>query len=184
MKRPQKQVRRHIYLIGLSGSGKSTIGARLAARTGSRFIDTDKVIATRFRTSIACLFERYGEQRFRKEETAVIRHIARLKAPSVVALGGGSVERTANRRLIRQSGIAIYLRCSLRELGRRLRNAQDRPLLGTGKTISEKLREMLAWRKPMYETADITISTTHHTVGAAVKRIIKRLEEYERANRR
>ena len=184
MKRPQIQIRKHIYLLGLSGSGKSTVGARLAARKARRFIDTDKVIATRFRTSIACLFERYGEQRFRREETAVIRHIARLKELSVVALGGGAVERSVNRRLVRQSGIAVYLRCSLRELGRRLRNTQERPLLGTGETKSEKLREMLARRKPMYETADITVSTTHHTVGAVVKKIVKRLEEYERANRR
>jgi len=184
MRRPREYRRRHIYLIGFSGSGKSAIGARLAAKLKRWFIDTDKETAARFKASIPSVFEHCGERAFRREETSVIKRIAQIEPPAVVALGGGSIERMSNRRLMQRSGIVIYLRCSLRELCRRLRDADNRPLLRAGKSRLTTIQKILVRRKPIYETADITVSTTHHTVGVIVDNIAERLAEYERANRR
>ncbi|PWB75945.1 shikimate kinase [candidate division GN15 bacterium] len=181
MRRTSK--RKHIYLIGFSGSGKSTVGKRLAVRRECRFVDTDKEIADRFDATVSSIFAEFGEPRFRCEETAVLNRVAGLASPVVVAVGGGGFERAANRRMMRESGIVVYLKCSIRELYRRLRDIDDRPLIRAGESRLAAMKRMLAQRRPRYEEADITVSVTSGTLQTVVDRITKRLTEYERKNR-
>ena len=99
-----KRKPRHLYLIGFSGSGKSTIAKRIGAKLKRQSIDMDEVIAKRFGMGIPEIFERYGERAFRDAETAVLNRISRKPEPTVVATGGGCVERPVNRQIMKQTG--------------------------------------------------------------------------------
>ncbi|MCS7034223.1 MAG: AAA family ATPase, partial [Phycisphaerae bacterium] len=108
-----------VMLIGYRGSGKTTVGRRLASDLWYGFCDTDSLIAQRQGKTIAELFRESGEQAFRDIESEVVRECCTLK-DHVVALGGGAVIRELNRRLLRQSGAKVfYLRCDPAELIRR-----------------------------------------------------------------
>src|SRR5450432_124984 len=122
-----------IVLIGARGSGKSTIGRKLADRLWQTFVDVDDLIVTRAGQSIREIFEQNGESHFRDLETVAVREVARLK-DHVIGLGGGSLGREENRRLLKESGHKlIFLRCDPQELLRRLktdpRSAAARPNL-------------------------------------------------------
>lgn len=173
MKRQYARSQRHIYLIGFSGAGKSCVGAKLAARLNYRFVDVDAAISTKLHLSIAEIFERYGERAFRQEETSVLNACAIDQRPTVVSVGGGGVERARNRRLMRQSGRTVYLRCSLKRIRQRLRGTVDRPLLRGPKMPLIVMRALLNRRKPIYESADFTMVTSNRTIGQVVNQISK-----------
>ncbi len=172
-----------IFLIGFSGSGKSTIGPKLARRLKASFHDTDTIIEARFGKSIRLVFAEDGEKAFRKAETEVIENLIRTTSGgAVVALGGGAFQSAANRRLVRPAGVCVYLSCSARELYRRLRSKSDRPLLHglqRGATdrcaMMAKMKELLNARRGTYETADITVSTSTRTVTEVVSMITGKL---------
>jgi len=137
-----------VYLVGLPGSGKSTVGRHLAKRLGVPFLDSDHVIEERLGCSIREFFEREGEDRFRDLETEVLEELTR-RPGVVLSTGGGSVLRQANRECLHQRGQVVYLRSHPEEIFRRLRHDRVRPLLQVADPL-QRLRDLFAVRDPLY----------------------------------
>jgi shikimate kinase len=164
-----------LVLVGLPGSGKSTVGRQLARRLDIPFLDSDHAIEQRLGCSIREYFERQGEERFRDIETEVLAQLV-LQGQGVLSTGGGSVLREQNRDLLRQNGQVFYLHTSPQEVFRRLRNDQNRPLLQVADPQA-RLRELLDVRDPLYrEAAHFVIETGRPSVATLVNMIIMQLE--------
>ncbi len=164
-----------VFLIGLPGSGKSTVGRQLARRLGLPFVDVDVHIEAQLGCSIRAYFEREGETAFRHLEAAAIDEVSQ-GGLSVVSTGGGAVLRDENRQRMRQRGHVVYLRSSPEELYRRLRHDRNRPLLQVDDPLA-KLRELHAQRHPLYEqAAHFTIDTGRPSVATLVNMIVMQLE--------
>jgi shikimate kinase len=169
-----------IILIGLPGSGKSTVGRQLARKLSASFIDSDTVIEQRLGCSIREYFEREGEAAFRDAEAAVIADLAtsgtQSSTPQVLATGGGAVLREANRQALRSAGQVIYLRSSPEDLYKRLRHDRNRPLLQVGDPM-QRLRDLYEARDPFYkQTAHFQVETGRPSVATLVNLVISQLE--------
>ncbi|WP_298925454.1 shikimate kinase [uncultured Ramlibacter sp.] len=164
-----------VALVGLPGSGKSTVGRQLGRRLGLPFNDSDHVIEQRIGCSIRDYFDREGEQAFRDVEEAVVHDLTAGPA-GVLATGGGAVLREANRLRLREAGHVVYLRSAPDEIFRRLRHDTARPLLQVGDPL-ERLRALHAQRDPLYrETAHFVIETGRPSVATLVNMITMQLE--------
>ena len=164
-----------LFLVGMPGSGKSTVGRQLSRRLGLPFFDSDHVIEQRLGCTIREYFEREGEAAFREVEEQVLAELAG-GAPAVIATGGGAVLREPNRRAMREGGKVIYLRSSPEELYRRLRHDTQRPLLQVADPMA-RLRAMHAERDPLYrEAAHFHIETGRPSVPTLVNMIVMQLE--------
>lgn len=164
-----------LALIGLPGSGKSTVGRQLAKRLNSNFVDSDHAIEEQIGCSIREYFEREGEDRFRDVEEAVIDRLTQ-ESHGVLSTGGGAVLRLANRLHLNQRTRVIYLRSSPDELFRRLRNDINRPLLQVADPLG-RLRELHQVRDPLYsETAHYVLETGRPSVTTLVNMIISQLD--------
>ena len=162
-------------LIGLPGSGKSTVGRQLARRLQFPFFDSDHVIEQQLGCSVREYFEREGEERFREVEESVIDQLTQ-NPKSVLSTGGGVVLRPVNRQHLRDRGQVIYLNSSPDELFRRLRHDVKRPLLQVADPLS-RLRDLHALRDPLYrETANFIIETGRPSVASLVNMIVMQLE--------
>ena len=165
-----------IALIGLPGSGKSTVGRQLARRLQLPFIDSDQVIEQRLGCSIREYFEREGEERFRDIEENVIDELTQTHQ-GVLSTGGGSVLRPLNRERLRSRGQVVYLHSSPDEVFRRLRHDTNRPLLQVSDPLGQ-LSSLYAIRDPLYrETATLVIQTGRPSVAALVTSIILQFEQ-------
>ena len=163
-------------LVGLPGSGKSTVGRSLAQRLRLPFSDSDKLIEQHLGCSIREYFEREGEPRFREVEHEVLARAVADPSIGVLATGGGSVLREDNRQLLREAGCVVYLRASPDELYRRLRRDTQRPLLQVADP-QKRLRDLYAQRDPFYrECARFTVETGRPSVHALVQTIAMQLE--------
>lgn len=166
---------RTLVLVGLPGSGKSTVGRGLARRVGLPFVDSDHVIEQRLGCSIRDFFAREGEPAFRDLEQQVLADLAAGPA-CVLATGGGSVLRAANRDTLRGAGHVVYLRASPDELWRRLRNDTKRPLLQVADP-QKALRDLYAKRDPLYrEVAEFVVDTGRPSVSTLVNMVMMQLE--------
>ena len=164
-----------LSLIGLPGSGKSTVGRQLARRLQLPFHDSDHVIEARLGCTIRQFFEREGEDSFRAVESRVIDELT-LAPAAVLSTGGGAVLLPANRQHLRERGQVVYLKSSPEELFRRLRHDRNRPLLQGGDPLT-RLRDLHAVRDPLYrETASFTIETGRPSVATLVNMIVMQLE--------
>lgn len=164
-----------VSLIGLPGSGKSTVGRQLARRLQLPFYDSDHVIERQLGCSIREYFEREGEAQFRDVEESVIDQLT-LNPKCVVSTGGGIVLRPANRQRLHERSHVIYLNSSPDELFRRLRHDMNRPLLQVADPLG-RLRELHAIRDPLYrETAHFIIETGRPSVATLVNMIVMQLE--------
>ncbi|TSA15185.1 MAG: shikimate kinase [Comamonadaceae bacterium] len=164
-----------ISLIGLPGSGKSSVGRQLARRLQLPFSDSDHVIEQQLGCSIREYFEREGEERFRDVEESVIDQLTQ-GGPGVLSTGGGVILRQANRLRLRQHGQVVYLNSSPDELFRRLRHDVNRPLLQVADPLN-RLRDMHTLRDPLYrETAHFVVETGRPSVATLVGMIVKQLE--------
>ena len=150
-------MKRHVYLIGMPGSGKSSVGRSLAQLAGAKFVDLDASIEEDAGTSIAEIFRERGEETFRDLEEAALRRVAGDSGRSVVACGGGVVIRDSNRSVLRETGTVVYLRTPLATLRRRVKvGGPARPLL----RASEDLDRLYAQREPLYRgVADHVVAT-------------------------
>lgn len=139
-------------LVGMMGSGKSTIGQLIAQQTGRRFVDTDRAVESRVGRSIASIFSVYGETAFRDHETSVLASMS--PGDDVVSTGGGVVLREANWSEIRRLGVSLYLHADLNILRDRLgRSRKKRPLLAND-DWEDRLADILERRLPLYQKAD------------------------------
>jgi shikimate kinase len=164
-----------LALIGLPGSGKSTVGRQLARRLQLPFVDTDQVLEQRLGCSIRDFFANQGESRFRDLEEQVIDDLT-LTHEGVLSTGGGVVLRAPNRAHLHQRTQVIYLRSTPEEVYRRVRHDQNRPLLQVDDPM-QRLRELHAVRDPLYqETAHFTIETGRPSLATLVNTIVMQLE--------
>ena len=168
----------NIFLVGMMGSGKTTLGRALAQRLHVPFTDTDRVLVERTGVAVATIFEIEGEPGFRKRESAVLAELARGEE-QVIATGGGSVLAADNRALMRSSGTVIYLRARIEHLWERTRHDSSRPLLATADPRAT-LEKLLEARDPLYrEVAHIVVDTGSQSAGTLVARVVAALRRYE-----
>ena len=164
-----------LVLVGLPGSGKTTVGRQLARRLHLPFVDSDHAIENRLGCSIREYFEREGEERFRDLESEVLADLCHSHE-GVLSTGGGSVLRPVNRERLREKGHVFYLRSSPEEVFRRLRHDQNRPLLQVADPQA-RLRDLYQVRDPLYrETAHYVIETGRPNVAGLVNMIVSQLE--------
>lgn len=170
-----------LYLVGLMGAGKSTVGRLLARRLKLRFLDCDDEIERRCGVKIPLIFEIEGEPGFRAREEQVLAELTELRG-IVLATGGGAVLSAENRRRLAEHGTVIYLRARPEDLYARVRHDRNRPLLATGDPL-RRLRELHALRDPLYASiADVVIDTGRQTVQALARELITKLGERWKAS--
>jgi shikimate kinase len=156
-------VARTIWLVGMMGSGKSTVGEELARRRRVAFYDTDALIVERLGRSIAEVWDLHGEEGFRDIESNQVDRLAGQDA--VVATGGGVVLRPSNVETMRGSGSVVWLRASVAELAARVGGGEGRPLLAGG-SVETRLSTVLDRRRDLYEkAAAVIVDTGGKTVG-------------------
>src|SRR5688572_17801046 len=152
-----------IFLVGLMGAGKTSVGRLLAKRFAKTFYDCDHEIERRTGVKIPVIFEIEGEEGFRARETAALRDLVAL-GDIVLATGGGAVVRAENRKLLAANGTVVYLRASLTDLWQRTRHDRNRPLLQTQDPRS-KLEQLFSERDPLYrEVATVVIDTGNQSL--------------------
>ncbi len=168
---------RSIVLVGLMGSGKSTVGRRLASRLGMRFADADDEIERAADMTIADIFERFGEAHFRDGERRVIARLLGGK-PMVLATGGGAFINPETRALILQSSLCIWLDADIATLVERVGRRSHRPLL-KNRNPAEVLRDLAAIRNPIYAEAHLRISSASTPHDHTVRSILEALSKWE-----
>ncbi|HKJ17834.1 MAG TPA: shikimate kinase AroK [Xanthomonadales bacterium] len=176
----------NVYLIGPMGSGKTTIGNRVARLLGMAFIDCDAELESRTGASVNLIFDVEGEEGFRKRETDLLEELS-TKQSMLIATGGGAVLRQRNRELMSASGAVVYLRTSVAQQLSRLRQDKKRPLL-QAPDREERLTKMAKIRNPIYEElADIVFPSQNQNVSRVAKRlsgiILSYLNDAEQAPR-
>ncbi|MYM28811.1 3-dehydroquinate synthase [Duganella sp. CY15W] len=165
----------NVFLVGLMGAGKTTIGRILARKLGLRFIDSDHEIEARTGASIPWIFEIEGEASFRRREADVIRELTG-QAGIVLATGGGAILNPDNRAFLKARGTVIYLRASVNSILQRTAHDKNRPLLQTADP-RKKLEELMAVREPLYmEIADLVIDTGRPNVQSMVQTILNQMD--------
>jgi shikimate kinase len=179
---PQNACATHIpiFLVGMMGAGKTTIGKSLAKALQRDFLDLDHELEARCGVRIPTIFEIEGETGFRKRECQVLDDCT-LRPGLVMATGGGAVLALENRNALRTRGVVVYLRASVDELHRRTSRDRNRPLLATADPRST-LRNLLELREPLYrEVADIVMDTGSTSVSQLVALLIERLKQIDKA---
>jgi shikimate kinase len=160
-----------IYVVGFMASGKSTIGRLLAGRLGWNFFDTDQEIETAEGATIAEIFDTRGESEFRRIETGIVRHHVRWierGRPAVLALGGGAFAERANRELLENNGVAVWLDCPFAVVERRVALASHRPLARD----PQQFAELYQARREVYRLADICVPIESDDPAGVVEAIL------------
>jgi shikimate kinase len=166
-----------ISLVGMPGSGKSTVGRHVARHLGLPFFDSDHVIEQRIGCSIRAYFESHGEPAFRDVEAQVIADLVRPGPGAVVATGGGAVLRDANREALHAHSTVFYLRSTPEDLARRLRHDTHRPLLQGSSDPLKRLRTLYQERDPLYRRcAHYVIETGRPSVHTLVSMVLMQIE--------
>ena len=164
-----------IFLVGLMGAGKTTVGRLLAKHLDKSFIDSDHEIEARTGASIPLIFELEGERGFRDREESLIDELT-MQDNIVLATGGGAVLRESTRARLRERGLVIYLKADIRELLQRTRYDKNRPLLRTPDPKA-KLQALLKEREPFYrEVADIVFDSGHHALPPMVRALEQQIQ--------
>lgn len=163
-------------LIGMMGSGKSTVGALVAARLGRPFIDSDREIERRTDASVSELFAERGEPSFRAVEAETLAALLADGAASVVAAGGGAVIDPGTRQRMRDHGVVVWLRAEPATLIERVGTGEGRPLLASDAV--DTLSRLAAERAPLYEqTAHCTIDVDGLTPAQVAERVLASFAE-------
>jgi shikimate kinase len=160
----------HIWLLGLSGSGKSTVGPLVAQKLGLPFADTDAEIIQSAQRPISHIFAQGGETEFRKWESQIVAQLAQ-KPPTVISCGAGVILSPENRLILSKTGSRIYLKAELSILIERLSKHTDRPLLRADQ-LEPNLLAQLSDRKKWYEESEITIPIESATPEQICQRIL------------
>jgi shikimate kinase len=168
---------RTITLVGLMGSGKSSVGKRLAQVLDLPFRDADDEVETAAGRSIPEIFDQLGEPAFRDGERRVIARL--LEGPPIVlATGGGAFMNAETRELIKTRSVSVWLKADLPILAKRVARKESRPLL-TGKDPMAVLTEQAAVRYPAYAQADITVETGDTAHQVSVDQVMRALTDWQ-----
>ena len=160
----------NIYLVGLMGSGKTTVGKLASKKLKKLFIDSDHVIEEKTGVKVPLIFEYEGEEGFRMRETKALEELV-AKKNIILATGGGIILEKKNQKLLSEHGLVIYLKADYDLLAIRLKNDKSRPLL-QGVDIQEKLKDLSGTRDPLYrEIADFVIETKNKRATDIVNEI-------------
>lgn len=170
------QVPKSIVLIGMPGSGKSTIGRKLAALLKLPFLDSDQEVEAAAHMSIPQIFETLGEPAFRDGERKVIARL--LDGPTVIlSTGGGAFMNEQTRHLIKDKALSVCLKASLDVLLERTARSDDRPLLKKGNP-RDILASMIDTRGPVYEKADLTVSSENVPVETTAQNVLAAIRNF------
>ncbi len=166
-----------IYLIGFMGSGKTTVANGLSQAFTKEVLDTDEIIVQKYHQSIPEIFQQKGESTFREYESSVL-----FQTPTedtIIATGGGIIEKVSNRKWLKENGISVFLKTSWEEINQRLINDTDRPIWNNQ---SRNKKILLEERIPKYEeVADIIVHTDGKSIGDIVKEIQDKLLEMNKS---
>jgi shikimate kinase len=169
--------KKHIYLTGFMGAGKSKIGPLLAQRLGIPFYDCDDMIADNEGMAIKDIFEQRGESSFRDLETKMVMTLGKNDRSALIALGGGALNKTINLDFIGKTGLTVYLKSSPEAIFDRVKHSKKRPLLNVPpgpereKLILTRIRELLKIREPVYEQADIVFQRDSLTLEEIIDQL-------------
>jgi shikimate kinase len=153
-------MKKHLIIIGFMGTGKTSVGQILSHTLDMEHLDTDVIIERDRDSSIPDIFKDYGELTFRNIETGVIEQAVQNTHPSIITTGGGIVLRSENRVCMNKFGWVFALDAQPKEIIDRLQSDTSRPLLQGG-TLEDRVYQLYDKRKPFYQFADYTISTSH-----------------------
>ncbi|MGH9301854.1 MAG: shikimate kinase, partial [Acidimicrobiales bacterium] len=168
-------ITKRVFLVGMMGAGKTTVGHALAARMGWTFLDSDAEVEAATGMTVPQIFTRQGEAAFRAEESAVLMQACSRSDPVVVAVAGGAVLDATNRQAMADSGQVVWLRADIGTLARRVGDGQGRPLLGEDPAAA--LAELERWRRPLYqELAKVVVDVDRHSPEDLVDVIVGSLE--------
>ena len=169
----------NLILVGMMGSGKTTMGRVLAKHLGKAFVDSDEEITKRTGVTIPHIFDVEGEPGFRLRETAAIRDLVG-RDDMVLATGGGAVLEEQNRNLLQQNGIVIYLKASVHDLWQRTRHDRNRPLLRIGNPYA-RLTELFQQRDPLYrQVADIVVQSGKQSVHVLMMQLAEEIDAFKK----
>jgi len=173
---------KHIFLSGFMGAGKSRIGPLLAGKMKRQFFDVDHIIEQRTNKTIDRIFAEDGEDDFRMMEEITIREMSRKEQKAVIALGGGAVVSKANREILRQSGLVIYLKSAPEEILKRVQHKQTRPLLRDASgpdEMLERITNLLDMRQNDYEQAHIVFNRDGLEADEVAAGLLNLIEGYK-----
>lgn len=166
----------NIFLVGLMGAGKTSVGKLLARRLGKTFCDSDQEIERATGVRIPVIFDIEGEAGFRTRESRMLAELAK-SSNIVLATGGGAVLAEENRRLLAEHGTVVYLRATPHDLWQRTRHDRNRPLLQTANPLA-KLIELFAQRDALYqEAAHLIVDTGNQSVSSLAHRLEQRIAQ-------
>ena len=161
----------HILLVGMMGAGKTTTGHLVADRLGWGYRDSDEDVESTTGLTVPEIFERDGEDAFRKIESRVLASACAEEHPHVISVAGGAVLETDNRALVARSGFVVWLRASPETLGARVGDGAGRPLLGEDPTAA--MRRLLEARAPVYaDLAELVIDVDDLAPEQVAERIL------------
>ena len=163
---------KNIYLIGLMGSGKTTLGKVLSKKLDKHFYDSDQVIEEKLGVNVPMIFEYEGEAGFREREKDILKELV-SKQNIVLATGGGIILSESNRDLLAKNGIVIYLKSNQKDLVLRMKNDKTRPLLKNG-NVELIIKKLCQEREPLYEEiADFKVVTKNKRINEVVNEIVR-----------
>jgi len=169
----------NLILVGMMGSGKTTMGRTLSRQLGKAFVDSDEEIIERTGVTVPHIFDVEGEPGFRLRETAVIRDLVG-RDNLVLATGGGAVLAEQNRAILQQNGIVIYLKASVHDLWQRTRHDRNRPLLQTDDPHA-RLTELFQQRDPLYQqVADIVVQSGKQSVHSLMLHLVDEIDAFRK----
>lgn len=170
---------KNIFLVGLMGAGKTSVGRMLARRLDKIFYDSDQEIERGTGVRIPLIFEIEGESGFRERESKLLAELVK-EENIVLSTGGGAVISEANRRALAAHGTVVYLRATAKDLWQRTRHDKNRPLLQTENPLA-KLQELFTQRDPLYrEIADIVVDTGSQSLSSLVRQLEQKLAQLNR----
>jgi shikimate kinase len=177
------KVHSNIYLVGPMGSGKTTIGQRLAKLLGKDFYDSDRELEAQTGASVNLIFDVEGEAGFRIRETHMLEELT-SRSNILLATGGGVILKSENRELLRRTGLVVYLQVSVQQQLNRLSRDRSRPLLQC-EDREEKLHALARARNPLYEAvADIVFPSLNRGPGVAARILAGKIQNLNKAGAR
>ncbi|MEO6975174.1 MAG: shikimate kinase [Gallionella sp.] len=176
---PRKLGSGNLILVGMMGSGKTTVGRMLAKQLGKVFVDSDEEIIKRTGVTVPHIFDVEGEAGFRQRETAAIRELTGHDN-LVLATGGGAVLDEKNREMLQQNGVVVYLKANVHDLWQRTRHDRNRPLLQT-ENPHARLTELFQQRDPLYrQVSDIVVQSGKQSAHALMLHLAGELEAFKK----